>query len=307
MRRKLLICAILVVLVMALAGYFTKGILSPKVGLCLSGSNSELEKGLRDEMALAGCTVLSRDGENNQEKQKQQVEELLGKKVDVLVIQPVEMTAVAEIVQLTVETPVIFIGREPAVLGNAYFVGCDITREGQIQAQLLESLFAKADINGDRNVEYMILTGPEEDPLSQLYVKNVIASMAEHSAEKLQEVYCDGTSAAAKSQCRQALLRFGRDLELILCSDDALAVGAITAVKDSGRTPGKDVIIFGVGTEANLKESVRTGALTAAVVEDTQAVYDRIVQVASKLVKGEEISQKNYVNYKVLTVDNVNE
>lgn len=304
MRRKLLICAILVILFMGLAGYFTKGILAPKVGLCLSGSDSNLEKDLRKELVLAGCSVLSRQGENDQAMQNQQVEALLQKGVDVLVIQLVDVTAAAQILQLAVETPVVFIDREPAVLGNGYYVGCDVPQEGQVQAQLLDSFFSKADINGDKRVEYMVLSGPEDDPLSKLYAQNVTTQMHLYSAEKLQETFCDGTAAAARTLCRQAFSRYGRDLELVLCSDDDLALGAIAAVKDGGRTPGRDVIIFGMGTEAKLKEAVRTGALTAAVVEDPDAMYDQIAQLVGGLVKGQQVSQKNYVRYKVLTIEN---
>ncbi len=306
MRRKLLICGILMLLIMAFAGYFTKGLLAPKVGLCLSGADSTLEKDLRDELVLAGYNVLSRSGENSQEKQNQQVNALLQKDVDILVIHPVNPSAVAEILQMAVETPVVFIGSEPVDLGNAYYVGCDILQEGVVQAQLLDTFFSKADINGDRTVDYMILTGPSEDPTCQLYAQRATAEMAQYSAEKLQETFCDGTAATAKNLCRTAFSKYGRDLELILCSSHELAVGAIAAVKDSGRTPGRDVIIFGVGTKAALSSSIRTGALTAAVVEDTAAVFDRIVQVVGSLVKGEIPSQKNYVNYKILTIDNIN-
>ncbi len=306
MRRKLLICGILMLLIMAFAGYFTKGLLAPKVGLCLSGADSTLEKGLRDKLVLAGYNVVSRSGENSQEKQNQQVNTLLQKDVDILVIQPVNPDAVAEILQMAVETPVVFIGSEPADLGNAYYVGCDISQEGIMQAQLLDTSFSTADINGDRTVDYMILTGSSDDPICQLYAQSVTAQMAQYSAEKLQVSFCDGTAAAAKDLCRKAFSKYGRDLELILCSSHDLAVGAIAAVKDSGRIPGRDVIIFGAGTEAALSSSIRTGALTAAVVEDTDAVFGRIVHVVGSLVKGEAINQKNYVNYKLLTIDNIN-
>ena len=305
MRRKLLICAVLVVLVMALAGYFTKGILSPKIGICLSSEDSELEKSLRDELVLAGYTVLSRNGENDQEKQNQQVRALLQKDVTVLVVQPVNAAAVTEILHMAVETPVIFIGQEPAELGNAYYVGCDAKEQGAVQAGLLESLFDIADINNDKCVDYMTLSGPAEDGRAQLYLQNVAAAMAEYSTQKLEEALCDCTSAAAKTLCRQAFSKYGRDLELILCSSDALALGAIDAVISSGRTPGEDVIIFSIGTEESCLETVGSGALTAAVVEDTATIRSRLVQVVNDLAKGKTVSQKNYVSYKILITDKV--
>lgn len=302
MRRKVLIGVILVILLMGVAGYFTKGLLTPKIGLCLNGADSALY----NELTLAGYTVLSRNCENNQETQNRQVEELLQEKVDVLVVQSVDADAASQILQIAVETPVIFIGTEPTELGNAYYVGCDASQQGVVQAQMLQSFFGKADINGDRLVDYMVISGPENVPQSQVYLQSVATAMAEKSAIRLEEAYCDPDADTAKKLCRQAFSKYGRDLELILCNSESVALGAANAVRDSGRVPGRDVIIFAVGKETQLKEMVRTGVLTAAAVEDTNAIFGRIVRLVDELTKDKTVEQKQYISYKIWTIDNVN-
>ena len=302
MRRKVLIGVILVILLMGVAGYFTKGLLTPKIGLCLNGADSALY----NELTLAGYTVLSRNCENNQETQNRQVEELLQEKVDVLVVQSVGADAASQILQIAVETPVIFIGTEPTELGNAYYVGCDASQQGVVQAQMLQSFFGKADINGDRLVDYMVISGPENVPQSQVYLQSVATAMAEKSAIRLEEAYCDPDADTAKKLCRQAFSKYGRDLELILCNSESVALGAANAVRDSGRVPGRDVIIFAIGKETQLKEMVRTGVLTAAAVEDTNAIFGRIVRLVDELTKNKTVEQKQYINYKIWTIDNVN-
>ena len=302
MRRKVLIGVILVILLMGVAGYFTKGLLTPKIGLCLNGADSALY----NELTLAGYTVLSRNCENNQETQNRQVEELLQEKVDVLVVQSVGADAASQILQIAVETPVIFIGTEPTELGNAYYVGCNASQQGVAQAQMLQSFFGKADINGDRLVDYMVISGPENVPQSQVYLQSVATAMAEKSAIRLEEAYCDPDADTAKKLCRQAFSKYGRDLELILCNSESVALGAANAVRDSGRVPGRDVIIFAIGKETQLKEMVRTGVLTAAAVEDTNAIFGRIVRLVDELTKNKTVEQKQYINYKIWTIDNVN-
>lgn len=302
MRRKVLIGVILVILLMGVAGYFTKGLLTPKIGLCLNGADSALY----NELTLAGYTVLSRNCENNQETQNQQVEELLQEKVDVLVVQSVDADAASQILQIAVETPVIFIGTEPTELGNAYYVGCDASQQGVVQAQMLQSFFGKADINGDRLVDYMTISGPEEVPVSRVYLESVSTAMAGKNVVQLEEAYCSADAAEAKELCRQAFSKYGRDLELILCNSESVALGAANAVRDSGRVPGRDVIIFAVGKETQLKEMVRTGVLTAAAVEDTNAIFGRIVRLVDELTKDKTVEQKQYISYKIWTIDNVN-
>lgn len=302
MRRKILIGVILVVLLMGVAGIFTKGLFTPEVGLCLNSADGALS----DALSLAGYTVLSRNSRNDQETQNQQVQELLKEKVDILVVQLVDADAASQILQIAVETPVIFVGEEPKELGSACFVGCDASQQGTVQAQMLESFFGKADINGDRCVDYMTISGPEKSPLSRAYLQSVAAAMAEKPAVQLEEAYCEPDAAKAKELCRQAFSKYGRDLELILCGNDSAAQGAVAAIRDSGRIPGRDVIVFAVGTEAQLKEMVRTGALTAAAVEDTNAVFSRIARLVGELTKEKTVDQKQYINYKILTIDDVN-
>ena len=306
MRRKILIGVILVVLLIGLTGYFTNGMRKPKVGLCFSGAGSALENALREEMIDIGYTVCVRSGENDQEQQNAQIKALLQEGVDVVVVQPVDAAAASQILQITLETPVIFVGDEPDALHSAYYVGCDITQQGLAQVQLLETFFGKADINGDKCVDYMVISGPEDVSASQSYLQSVAAAMSNYAAAPLKETYCINDAAMARNICYDAISAYGRDLELILCHNDAAAQGAVKAVRDKGLTPGRDVIIFAIGTDVQLRELVRTGALTAAVVEDANVFYERVIQLVEALMKGKETDHKQYISYKVWTIDNVN-
>lgn len=311
MRRKMIIGAVLVAVILVLAGYFTKGILAPRVGICISGADAEADKqmetALRGDLVLSGFTVLSRNSENDQEKQTLQVKELLENDVDVLVVQPVDPTDVSEILLLARDVPVVFIGEEPENLGNAIFVGCDRTQPGRMQAKLVDQMFAKADINGDRRVCYMLLTGPTEQIAVQQYLETAKEGLENSAAILLEEYSCQGTSVSASEICKQVFSQYGRDVELILCSSGEIALGAVAAVRENGRTPGRDVVIFGVGTADSCREAVRTGALTGMIIEDTEMIYEKILQTVKLLSNNGEVNQKNYISYKVLTAENVDE
>lgn len=299
MRRKILIGVILVVILLCVAGYFTRGLLAHKVGLCLNGTDGSL----RDALAISGYTVLSRNSENDQELQKRQVAELLKEKVDVLVVQLVDTDAAAQILQLAVEVPVIFVGEEPKELGKGYYVGSDVAQQGVAQARMLERFFTKADINGDRLVDYMVISGPEELPQSQVYLQSVAAAMEGKAVALLEEAGCQSSAEEARTLCREAFSKYGRDLELILCNDASVAQGAVKAIEDGRRQPGKDVIIFAVGTEAQLRSLVDKGHITAAVMEDTSGIHNRIAGLIETLQKEEAAEQKQYIDYKIYSID----
>ena len=309
MRKRIIIYVAVAAFALAVAGFCIIEFLFPKVGVCLSGAGvnagQELGQALRSELVRSGCTVLNRNAGNHREKQLDQVKELLSKDVDILVLQPVAEDMLAEILPLAGKTPVIVVGTEPENLGNAYFVGCDKDQQARAQAQLVEQMFAKTDINGDRTVRYLLLTGPEEDADAARYVQNVEEVLSSASALLLQKVATERTEAAGKAACKQALSKYGRDMELIFCGDSALTMGAVEAVRDSGRTPGRDVILFGIGSLDSCKELIRTGALTAAAVEDIATIRDRIIQTVKTIRNGGEVSQRTYVEHIILTIDNI--
>lgn len=309
MRKRIIIYVAVAAFALALAGYLIIGVFTPKVGICLSGAGEtagqELGIALRNEFTHAGFAALNRNAGGDGAAQVQQVKDLLKEGVTALVLQPASEKALTEILSLAADTPVIVVGAEPENLGNAYFVGCDKDQQARAQAQLVEQMFAKTDINGDRTVKYLLLTGPEEDADAARYVQNVEEVLSSASALLLQKVATERTEAAGKAACKQALSKYGRDMELIFCGDSALTMGAVEAVRDSGRTPGRDVILFGIGSLDSCKELIRTGALTAAAVEDIATIRDRIIQTVKTIRNGGEVSQRTYVEHIILTIDNI--
>ena len=295
----IIVALVLSVLIMGIGGYMLIDLVTPKVGLCLANADSEMEAMLRDGLKLAGYTVLMENGGENQE---QQVEKLRQKGVKLLIVQPTDPANTSVILEMAAGTPVLFVETEPENLGEGYFVGWDGQKLGYMQAALLERYFTKTDVIGDRYVDYMLLSASNNEG----YFRAVEETASTYKTVKLEEASCDGSADGAKVICKQAFSKYGRDLELIICDSSALALGAIEAIRDNGRTPGWDVIVIGAGAEAECKEAVRTGAMIAALVEDPAALCQQVIATVKKLLGGKEIAQIYYVDYKLLTHENVN-
>lgn len=293
MGRKIIIGICLVVLLMGLAGYFTGSFVAPKVGICYkaaSPTGEAADDSLSGKLVLAGCTVIVEEAHCSGQTQLQQVQALLAEDADVILLEPVDDDTKAEILQMAVETPVVIMGQEPEDLENAYFVGHNKAASAAMQAQLLTAIFEKADINGDKSVNYIVLTD-----LEAFYLQTLEESVSS-KANQLEVAACQ-TGEEAKSLCLSTFNKHGRDLELIFCSSDALAQGAMEAIRANGRTPGKDVLVMGAGaTEAGLS-AVKSGQMACTIGADDQGVYKQLVQVVLKLVKNTSVNQRNYVNH----------
>ena len=292
---------ILSVLIMGIVGYLLIDLVTPKVGLCLADVDSEIEEKLQSALKKAGYTVLVECGENNQDIQNRQVESLLKKGVKLLIVQPVDPENADAVLEMADQTPVLFMESAPESLGESHFVGWSQEKMGHMQASLLDKYLAKADVNGDRYVKYMLLSASEDGK----YLKAVVESAGTYNAVKLEEAVCEGTAEEAKAILKKAFSKYGRDLELVFCDDSALALGAIAAVRENGRTPGRDVIVIGAGMASDCEEAVRTGAMIAALVEDKAVLCNQVIQVAKNLMAGRDAEKICYVDYKILTHENV--
>lgn len=114
-------------------------------------------------------TLLVRNGANSQDVQMRQVEEMIAKPVDALIVNPVDRTAALFIIRLCqkADIPVVFINREPLredmeLYDKAYYVGTQPRQQGQICGELVAEYFKNhpsADKNGDGRVQYVLLKG----------------------------------------------------------------------------------------------------------------------------------------------------
>jgi ABC-type sugar transport system substrate-binding protein len=50
-----------------------------------------------------------------------------------------------------------------------------------------------------------------------------------------------------------------RNIQLIICGNDAMALGVITALKDHGITPGKSVFVVGADAQPESLRAIQTG------------------------------------------------
>jgi methyl-galactoside transport system substrate-binding protein len=108
-----------------------------------------------------------------------------------------------------------------------------------------------------------------------------------------------GNWALAKGQeiCANDLAKFGDQIEVVFCNNDAMALGAAAAITAAGRTVGKDIYLLGVDALAECVEMVNAGTMTGTVLNDHVGQSHKAVDVAVKLLNGEAIDNYYWVDY----------
>ena len=272
-----------------------------------------LEKILTDK----GYEVTVVDGNNDQAKQTQQINTFITQGVDALIINPVMTSAASSIITAVKDAgiPTVLINREPtaedmAVYDKLVYVGCDAAQSGTFQGELILETENKGDINGDGKVSYIMIQGDPENIDAQLRTEYSVKALTDAGMEVEQLDLQRGDWDQNKGQqiCANDLTQFGDKVEVVFCNNDAMALGALEAIKAAGRTVGEDIYLVGVDALDAALDAVSAGTMTGTVLNDAQSQAEMAVQCMEELLGGKtyaEGEQSIYVDYVKVTQENV--
>lgn len=314
MRSRTLALLIAVLLTVSVCFSACSGSRGPKVGICFSSFSQPYQQdALLSALEEAGYRCVIKEAHGDQALQSQQLNELLDDRCALILIEPVLSDSAQELADALRQAgkPGIFIGKEPAssVLESyekLCYVGWDALQPGYVQAQILSQIANRGDLNGDGAISYAFLSGPQDDSVAQIHIQAVKAQLALSGKEltELAAIYTDGVQESGREQCAKLMNRFGKDLEVLFCTDQFLSDGAARAVSEGGRAAGEDLILLGVGGDQSILLLLEQQMLTGTVTAD-KSLYTHLAQTIQDLLDGKEVSPVYYGEFISITVRNL--
>lgn len=264
------------------------------------------------------------DAKGNVDTQMTQVKNLCAQGMEVLLLNPVNASAAA--VMLENEVPLVLFGSELIALdergvhiregyeslmerGKVCCSGSSPRDAGLAQGAILASQPNGGDIDNDGVIRYVMIQGgmsPEESRIRTEFSLRLPAQTG-----RMLECLADMTNHWGQSQghhaCAEALAQFGSQIDVIFCSNDSLAFGAAIAIEEEGLQVGKDMYLLGIdGLEGAVAE-IRNGRLTGTVKPDLIAEYDLAVEAAVRFIKGQNPGAYSWAPYTQITAETVNQ
>ena len=279
------------------------------------------------ELDSLGVTYNNFDGNNNQTTQNEQIQTAVTDGYNLLVVNMVTSGSpdvANEIISLANGTPVIFFnraieadGEEGTVLNansNICFIGTDAPEAGHLQGKMVgEYLLANwdtVDLNGDGKISYAMFKGDEANVeaiyRTQYGVEDADAVLTE--ADKPALEYFDASNSAkyqvdlGGAWSAQAALDYmntnlsqyneanGNMIELVICNNDNMAEGAISALEAAGYNTGAEgatvIPVFGVDATDAAKELIAAGKMTGTVKQDAEGMAAAIASVVKSNGEG---------------------
>lgn len=273
------------------------------------------------------------DANNNQTTQNEQIDTAIQTGANVLIVNIVTSGSVDASSQIVEKAkaagiPVIFFNRavegdedEGKVLGSydkCAFVGTDAPEAGHMQGEMIGNYvvehFDEMDLNGDGKISYAMFMGQlgnaEAIYRTQFAVEDADKIITEAGKPALEyfdasnsdkyQVDQDGnwSATAANNYMTTNLSQYNEGsnnmIELVICNNDGMAEGAISALNDKGYNlgtgkDGKMIPVFGVDATDAAKQLIGDGKMTATVKQDADGMAACIADLAKNAADGKDL------------------
>jgi D-xylose transport system substrate-binding protein len=237
-----------------------------------------------DKVNELGGTVDVRIADNDPAKQLDQANDLIQNGVDVIVIVPVDQFAAAEIVKNAHKKDVKVISYDRLIKNCRldYYVSTDNVEIGQLQANYLTTIKPTG--------KYALIGGAQSDNNSQflfLGQMNVLQPLVEKGDIKI--VYNEFTNAWEENEGYEhtkKILREAKDVDAILAGNDAIAMGAIQALKEAGKEG--EVLVAGMDADLKNLQEIVAGHQTCTVYKPYEKLAATAAEIAMNLANDEE-------------------
>ncbi|SDG25911.1 ribose ABC transporter substrate-binding protein RbsB [Dyella sp. 333MFSha] len=268
---------------------------TPVVGLALSTQNNpffvELKDGAEKAAKDAGVQLVVVDAQDDPARQISSVEDLIQKRVSVILLNPTDSSALAGAVQSAqrANIPVITLDRGVDGAEVASHIASDNIAGGKMAADYLtKALGGKGNI-----IELQGVAGTSaarergkgfDDEIATTGMKVVAQQPANFDRAQ-------GLSVS------ENLLQGNSDVQAIFAQNDEMALGAVQAL--AGKN--KKVLVVGFDGTPDGKTAVQNGSMAATVAQQPEEIGKLGVETAKKLIDKQTVDKSIAVPLKLLT------
>ena len=259
----------------------------------------KLSDAFNQAAAKYGLQVEVYDAQQVLEKQLSQIDTCISKKVGVIIVIPVDAQGLVPGVKAAnaAGIPVICIANSVAG-GDFTMVGSDQVVSGKMQGEYLAKSLAK-----DASVVYM--RGIEGLQVTEDRHSGFMEAM---KARPDVKVLADKTAKFARPEAMQLMedwIQAFPHFDAVITANDAMALGAMDALKGANRLSG--VQIAGVDALTEAVQAVKKGEMAMTVLQDALGQAGQAVELCKMLSEGKKIGKSYMVPFKVVTKENADE
>lgn len=266
------------------------------IGLSISTQNNPffvtLKEGAEKAAKEAGADLIVVDAQDDTAKQISGVEDLIQKKVSVILINPTDSAAIATAVESAnkANIPVITVDRAAEGGQVVSHIASDNVKGGQMAGEfVLQALGGKGNI-----VELQGIAGTSA---ARDRGQGFHAAVDGKEGVKVVASQPADFDRAKGLSVMENILQGNKDVQAVFAHNDEMALGALQAVEAAG----SKILVVGFDATDDAVKAVNDGKMAATVAQKPAAIGETAVQTAMKVAKGEKVENFIPVDLELVT------
>lgn len=272
-----------------------------------------LRNGIEELAAsMDGIEVQIEDATDDVAKQLDQINNFVASGVDAIIVNAVDTSATAAMsaAAQSAGVPLVYVNREPINVGdlpdNQAFVASNEIESGTLEAfQICRNLRAAGKAGGAR--AYLMM-GQLSNQAAVQRTKDVHDVLGMDMCNFITLVD-EQTANWSRDEAQNLMTNWmssGEPFDAVIANNDEMAIGAIQAMKASG-VDMATVQVGGVDATQDALFAMAAGDLDVTVFQDAHGQGAGSLNAAIALARGEDVDQKVYIPFKLVTPENIDE
>ncbi|MFS8514446.1 MAG: ribose ABC transporter substrate-binding protein RbsB [Planifilum fulgidum] len=269
---------------------------SVTIGFSISTLNNPffvtLKEGAEKAAKEAGAELIVVDAQDDSAKQLSDVEDLIQKKVDILLINPTDSHAVSSAVESANQAgiPVITVDREAEGGETVAHIASDNVSGGKMAGEyILEQLGGKGNI-----VE---LEGIPGTSAARDRGKGFHEAVDGKPGVKVVASQPADFNRAKGLNVMENILQSHKDIQAVFAHNDEMALGALEAIQAAK----KEILVVGFDAIEDAVKAVEKGNMAATIAQKPEEMGRVAAEVAVKAAKGEKVEKFYPVELELIT------
>ncbi len=244
---------------------------------------------VKEAAAKVGAKLLYTNANDNQAKQVADIESMISQGAQALIVAPLNATGLQPALEQAAakHIPVVTIDRVTAgdackeIITN---MGSDFLKQGQRAAAVL------AEITGGK-AKIIEIQGAYGNGVETARTDGFAQGIAKHPGMKLLAAQTGNWSTTDAQRVMEQLLLAHHNVTAVYAQADVMALGAMTALQQGGKTPGHNVKIVSIDGTKALVQKVADGSANA-IVETNPRFGPQAFDALNKWFAGTPVPQK---------------
>lgn len=258
-----------------------------------------LNENIKDVVEANGDILITRDPLQDQEKQNQQIEEMVNEGVEAIFLNPVDWKEIEPALKLCRERDVALFNIDTNVYDEAYVITTIISDNYNAGVQCAKDMMQK------RQAARIVIINQSMIHSTQLRVQGFLDTIAGNSNYTVVEHRRTTAELEVAMEEMKDIINQGFEFDVVLGGNDPTALGCLAALQLNHIE--KDILLYGIDGSPDAKAMIKAGYMEATSAQSPIGIGRTAAETAYQYLEGVAVADTIKIPVHLITTRNLAE